>query len=228
MPSGEQKPRPVAQPMPIKQASDGPLLPQFRPLSGQIPDGKGMHMLQSHSLNIHSVQVQPIRRPVQHPQTPSPVFGTNNFHPRPFPRPVGGSVASLRPLMVDSSQRAQLVQGAVTTVAGGVPTLPTVPGIVPANHSARQHLTSKEQRTNSFSPTAHTNMESVTQHSESTANYVPAMHAKEVGPALGSSKGGDALENQSPSSSQIHQSHATQAEPKMQVCHVLLCSIDAH
>jgi transcription initiation factor TFIID subunit 4 len=192
-------------------------------------------MLQSRPPNAHSVQVQPMRHHVQLQQAPSPMFGTNNFHARPFPRPVGGPVAPLRPQMVDSSQRTQLVQGAVTTVPGGVPTRPTMPSNVPTNQSARHHLANKEQRTDSHTPTAHTNKEAVGQHSESTANSFPSMHAKQVNQALGSSKGGVVLENQSPtlsaskastatSSSQTHQSHATQAEPKMQVCvNVLLC-----
>jgi transcription initiation factor TFIID subunit 4 len=234
-PGGEQKARPVAQSIPVKQASDSPRPHQFHPLSSQMSDGKGMHMLQSRPPNIHSVQVQPIRHHVQHPQAPSPVFGTNNFHARPFLRPVGGPVAPLRPQMVDSSQKAQLVQGAVTTVAGGVPTRPTMPVNVPANQSARQHLANKEQRTNSFTSTAHTSMEAVSQHSESTANSFPAMQSKQVNQVLGSSKSGVVLENQSPmlsaskslaatSSSQSHQSHARQAEPKMQVSiNVLLC-----
>ncbi|TVU46473.1 hypothetical protein EJB05_06013, partial [Eragrostis curvula] len=226
---GEQKARPVAQPIPVKQASGSPRPPQFRPSSSsQISDGKGMHMLQSRPPNIHSVQVQPMRHHVQRPQVPSTVFGTNNIHARPFPRPIGGPVASLRPQMVDSSQRAQLVQGAVTTIAGTAPTRPTVPGNVPTNQSARQHLANKEQRTNSFTPAAHTNTETVNQHSESMPNSFPAMHAKQVNPALGSSKGGVVLENQSPalsasksltatSLSQAHQSLATQTEPKMQI-----------
>ncbi|GJN36969.1 hypothetical protein PR202_gb25877 [Eleusine coracana subsp. coracana] len=154
---------------------------------------------------------------MRHLQAPSPVFGTNNFHARPFPRPVGGSVALLRPQMVDSSQRAQLVQGAVTTVTGGVPTRPTVPGIVPIYQSARQHLGNKEQRTNSSTSTAHTNMETISQQSDATTNSIPAMHAKQINPALGSSKDGVVMENQSPSSSQTHQSHAMKAEPKMQI-----------
>ncbi|KAK3150152.1 hypothetical protein QOZ80_3AG0229300 [Eleusine coracana subsp. coracana] len=184
---------------------------------GQMPDGKGIHMLQSCPPNIHSVQAQPMRHHVQHLQAPSPVFGTNNFHARPFPRPVGGSVALLRPQMVDSSQRAQLVQGAVTTIAGGVPTRPSMPGIVPINQSARHHLGNKEQRTNSSTSTAHTNMETISQQSDATTNSIPAMHAQQINPALGSSKGGIVMEHQSPSSSQTHQSHATKAEPKMQV-----------
>ncbi|GJN12713.1 hypothetical protein PR202_ga31018 [Eleusine coracana subsp. coracana] len=217
MPGGEQKARPVAQPIPVKQATDILRPPHFRPLSGQMPDGKGIHMLQSCPPNIHSVQAQPMRHHVQHLQAPSPVFGTNNFHARPFPRPVGGSVALLRPQMVDSSQRAQLVQGAVTTIAGGVPTRPSMPGIVPINQSARHHLGNKEQRTNSSTSTAHTNMETISQQSDATTNSIPAMHAQQINPALGSSKGGIVMEHQSPSSSQTHQSHATKAEPKMQV-----------
>jgi transcription initiation factor TFIID subunit 4 len=110
-----------------------------------------------------------------------------------------------------------------------------MPGNVPVNQSARQHLANKEQRTNSFTPTTHTSMEAVSQYSESAANSFPAMQSKQVNQVLGSSKGGAVSENQSPtlsaskslaatSSSQTHQSHATQTEPKMQVSiNVLLC-----
>jgi hypothetical protein len=78
-------------------------------------------------------------------------------------------------------------------------------------------------------------MEAVSQYSESAANSFPAMQSKQVNQVLGSSKGGAVSENQSPtlsaskslaatSSSQTHQSHATQTEPKMQVSiNVLLC-----
>jgi transcription initiation factor TFIID subunit 4 len=198
MPGGEQKARPAAQPIPVKQASDSPRPQQFRPSSSQVSDGKGIHMLQSRPPNAHSVQVQPMRHHVQHPEAPSSMFGTNNLHARPFPRPVGGPVAPLRAQMADSSQRTGLVQGTVTTVPGGVPTRPTMPGNVPTNQSARHHLANKEQRMDSHTPTAHTNMEAVSQHSKSTANSFPAMQAKQVNQALGSSKGGVVLENQSP------------------------------
>ncbi|XP_062211620.1 transcription initiation factor TFIID subunit 4b-like isoform X2 [Phragmites australis] len=251
MPGDEQKASPVAHPIHVKQAIDSSRPPQFHPSSsgqmqsnmgypasesnihkanemGNKSDGKGVHMLQTHPPNVHSVLVQPMQHNVQCPQIPSPVFGTNNFHARPFPRPVGGPVASLRPQMCQHNQRAQLVQGAATTISGSVPTQSTVSGSVPPNQSAWQRSANKEHKTYTFTPTPHMNMGVVIQHSGSGQNSFAALHAKQVNSALGSSKGADVLENQSPvlntsksltiaSSSQTHQSHGTQAEPKMQI-----------
>ncbi|XP_062215289.1 transcription initiation factor TFIID subunit 4b-like isoform X2 [Phragmites australis] len=250
MPGDEQKAYPVAHPIPVNQVIDSPIPPQFCPSSlgqmqsnkgytasesnvhkaneaGNNSDGKGVHMLYTRPPNIHSVPVQPMQHHVQCPQTPSPVLGTNNFHTHPFPRPVGGPVVSLRPQMVDSNQRAQLVQVVATTMSGSVPTRSTVSGNVPTNQSARQQSAIKEQKSNSFTPTPHMNMESVSQHSESTQNSFVALHAKQISSVIGSSKGGSVLENKSlalnaskslaaASSSQTHQSHGAQ-EPKMQI-----------
>ncbi|KAL6658064.1 hypothetical protein ACP70R_004311 [Stipagrostis hirtigluma subsp. patula] len=249
MPGDEQKAYPASHPISVKQAIDSPRPPQFRPSSsslmtsnmgysasesnlhkanetGRMSDGKGVRMLQTRPSNIHSVPVQPMQHQMQRPQTPSPVFGTNNIHARPFPRPVGSPVASLRPQMIDSNQRAQLVQSAVTTGAGGVP-MRTVSRNVPNNQSARQQSVNKEQKANSFTP-AHMDKETMSQNSEPMQNSLAVLHAKQVNPAPGSSKVGGVLENQPPtlnasktlsttSSSQTHQSHGTLAEPKMQI-----------
>ncbi|KAL6878533.1 hypothetical protein ACP4OV_012703 [Aristida adscensionis] len=247
MPGDEQKAYPVSHPVPVKQPIDSPRQTQFRPSSSSqlqsnmsysasesilhkaketssMSDGKGVHMLQTRPPNIHTVPVQPMQHHMQRPQAPSQVFGTNNIHAHPFPRPVGGPVTSLRPQMIDSNQRAQLIQGAVTTGAGGVP-MRTVSGNVLSNQSAHQQTANKDQKANSFAP-AHMNKETISQHSEPMQNSF-ALHAKQANPALGS-KVGSVLENQSPAlntsktlsttaSSQTHQSHGSLAEPKMQI-----------
>ncbi|RLN39274.1 transcription initiation factor TFIID subunit 4b-like isoform X2 [Panicum miliaceum] len=138
---------------------------------------------------------------------------------------IGSPAASFRPQMTDSNQRAQLVQGAVTTVAGSVPTQSRVPGNAPTNQPTWQQSANKEQKTNSFAPTA-LNKETISQNSESSQNSFVAMHAKQVNQSLGSSKGGGSMENQpklsaSKSSTTTSlsqtQSHGTQADPKLQV-----------
>jgi transcription initiation factor TFIID subunit 4 len=256
MTGDEQKGYPGAHTIPMKQAIDSTRPPQFRPsLSGQMQsntgylpsqtnlhkanemgnmsDGKGVHMLQTRPPN-NSIPVQTMQHHVQRPQTSSPVFGANSIHARPFPRPVGGPAAPFRPQMADSNPRAQLVQGAVTTVAGSVPTRSIVSGNVPSNQSTRQQSANKEQKTNSFVPTAHMNKETVSQNSESSQNSFAAMHAKQVNQALGSSKVGAGTESQSPqlsapkplttTSLSQTQSHGIQEEPKIQVCiNLLLC-----
>lgn len=254
MAGDEQKGYPGAQTIPMKQAIDSPRPPQLRPSSsGQMQintgyphsqtnlhkanemshmsDGKGVHMLQTRPPN-NSVPVQTMQHHLQRPQTSSPMFGTNSIHARPFPRPVGGPAASFRPQIADSNPRAQLVQGAVTTVAGIVPTRSIVSGNAPTNQSTWQQSANKEQKTNSFAPTAHMNKETVSQNSESSQNSFVTMHAKQVNQALGSSKVSAGTENQSQqlnaskplttTSLSQTQSHGTQEEPKMQVCINLL------
>ncbi|KAJ1296621.1 hypothetical protein BS78_01G315800 [Paspalum vaginatum] len=246
-----QKAYPGAHTIPMKQAIDSPRPPQFRPSSsgqmqsnvgyppsqsnlhkanetGNMSDGKGVHMLQNRPPN-NSIPVQTMQHHVQRPQTSSPVFGTNSIHARPFPRPVGGPASPFRPQMADSNQRAQLVQGAVTTVAGTLPTRPIVSGNVPTNQSTWQQSANKEQKTNSFAPTAHMNMnkETVSQNSESSQNSFVAMHAKQVNQALGPSKAGGGMENQSAkmnaskslttTSLNQTQCHGTQEDPKLQI-----------
>ncbi|TKV95418.1 hypothetical protein SEVIR_9G362300v4 [Setaria viridis] len=253
VPSGsmtdEQEAYPGAHTIPMKQAIDNLRPPQFRPSlssqvqsirgyspsqsnahkaneTGNMSDGKGAHMLQARPPNTLT-PAQTMQHHVQRPQTPSPMFGTNSIHARPFPRPVGSPAASFRPQMTDPNQRAQLVQGAVTTVAGSVPTQSIVSGNAPTNQSTWQKSANKEQKTNSFTPTAHMNKETISQNSESSQNSFVAMHAKQVNQAPGSSKGGGGMENQSPklsaskssttTNSSQTQSHVTQAEPKLQV-----------
>nr|AAO23083.1 unknown protein [Oryza sativa Japonica Group] len=166
----EHKSYPSAHSIPANQASDSPRPPFFRPsLSGQMQsnmgypssesnlqkvnessnmsDVKGGHML-SHPHNIQSAPGQA----TQHPQTSLPVLGSNNIHARPLPRPVGGPIVPLRPQMADSSQRGQLVQGAVTSVTGSMAARPTLQ----TNISPWQQV-NKEQKTKSFPPTEHTN-----------------------------------------------------------------------
>jgi len=63
------------------------------------------------------------------------VFGANSIHARPFPRPLGGPAAPFRPQMADSNPKAQLIQGAVTTVSGSVPTRSIVSGNAPVNQA---------------------------------------------------------------------------------------------
>ncbi|PUZ40533.1 hypothetical protein GQ55_9G431500 [Panicum hallii var. hallii] len=251
VPSGsmtdEQEAYPGAQTIPTKQAIDSLRAPQFRPSSsgqmqsirgfspsqsnahkanetGNISDGKGVHVLQTRPPN-NLLPVQTLQHHVQRPQTSSPMFGTNSIHARPFPRPVGSPAASFRPQMTDSNQRAQLVQGAVTTVAGSVPTQSIVPGNAATNQPKWQQSANKEQKTNSFAPTA-LNKETISQNSESSQNSFVAMHAKQVNQSLGSSKGGGGMENQpklsaskSSTTTSISQtqSHGTQADPKLQV-----------
>jgi transcription initiation factor TFIID subunit 4 len=244
----EQEAYPGAQTIPTKQAIDSLRAPQFRPSSsgqmqsirgfspsqsnahkanetGNISDGKGVHVLQTRPPN-NLLPVQTLQHHVQRPQTSSPMFGTNSIHARPFPRPVGSPAASFRPQMTDSNQRAQLVQGAVTTVAGSVPTQSIVPGNAATNQPKWQQSANKEQKTNSFAPTA-LNKETISQNSESSQNSFVAMHAKQVNQSLGSSKGGGGMENQpklsaskSSTTTSISQtqSHGTQADPKLQVC----------
>jgi transcription initiation factor TFIID subunit 4 len=78
------------------------------------------------------------------------------------------------------------------------------------------------------------NKETVNQPSESAQSSFATSNAKQVNPALLSSKGGGILENQSSalasskslttaSSSQPHRSHGTPTELNMQVCIMLLC-----
>ncbi|KAL5218031.1 hypothetical protein ABZP36_018715 [Zizania latifolia] len=171
----EHKTYPLTHSMPVNQAIDSPIPPLFRPSSsGQMQsnmgypasesnmqkpnetsnmsDVKGGHMIQSRLPNIHSVAVQATQHRVQHPQTSLPVLVTNSIHACPFPRPVGGPNVPPRPQMADSNQRGQLVQGAVTTVAGNIATQPTVQ----TNLSPWQQA-NKEQKTNSFTPTEHIN-----------------------------------------------------------------------
>ncbi|CAD6211630.1 unnamed protein product [Miscanthus lutarioriparius] len=249
MTGDEQKGYPGAHTIPMKQAIDSTRPPQFRPSSsgqmqsntsyppsqtnlhkanemGNMSDGKGVHMLQTRPPN-NSIPVQTMQHHVQRPQTSSPVFGANSIHARPFPRPVGGPAAPFRPQMADSNPRAQLVQGAVTTVAGSVPTRSIVSGNAPSNQSTRQQSANKEQKTNSFAPTAHMNKETVSQNSESSQNSFAAMHAKQVNQALGSSKVGAGMESQPPqlsapkplttTSLSQTQSHGIQEEPKIQI-----------
>jgi transcription initiation factor TFIID subunit 4 len=195
--------------------------------TGNMSDGKGAHMLQTRPPN-NLTPVQTMQHHVQRPQTSSPMFGTNNIHARPFPRPVGSPASSFRPQMTDPNQRAQVVQGAVTTLAASVPAQSIVSGNAPTNQSTWQQSANKEQKTNSFSPTAHMNKETISQNLESLQNSVVSMHAKQVNQAPGSSKGGGGMENQSPklsaskfsttTNSSQTQSHVTQAEPKLQVC----------
>ncbi|XP_021319962.1 transcription initiation factor TFIID subunit 4b isoform X2 [Sorghum bicolor] len=249
MTGDEQKGYPGAHTTPMKQAIDSTRPPQFRPSSsgqmqsntgyppsqtnlhkpnemGNMSDGKGVHMLQSRPPN-NSIPVQTMQHHVQRPQTSSPVFGANSIHARPFPRPVGGPAAPFRPQMADSNPRAQLVQGAVATVAGSVPTRSIVSGNVPSNQSTRQQSANKEQKTNSFAPSVHMNKETVSQNSESSQNSFAAMHAKQVNQALGSSKVGAGTESQSPqlsapkplttTSLSQTQSHGIQEEAKIQI-----------
>ncbi|KAG2551103.1 hypothetical protein PVAP13_9KG371900 [Panicum virgatum] len=243
----EQEADPGAHTIPTKQAIDSLRPPQFRPSSsgqmqsirgfspsqsnvhkanetGNMSDGKGVHVLQTRPPN-NLPPVQTMQHHVQHPQTSSPMFGTNSIHARPFPRPVGSPAASFRPQMTDSNQRAQLVQGAATTVSGSVPTQSIVPGNAPTNQPTWQQSANKEQKTNSFAPTA-PNKETISQNSESSQNSFVAMHAKQVNQSMGSSKGGRGMENQSKLSASKSstttslsqtQSHGTQAEPKLQV-----------
>ncbi|CAN6284263.1 unnamed protein product [Urochloa humidicola] len=250
VPSGsmtdEQEAHTGAHTIPMKQAIDNLRPPQFRPSSssqmqsnrgyppsqsnahkanetGNTSDGKGAHVLQTRPSNS-LIPVQTMQHHVQRPQT-SPMFGTSSIHARPFPRPIGSPAASFRPQMTDPNQRAQLVQGAVTMVAGSVPTQSIVSGNAPTNQSTWQQSANKEQKTNSFTPTAHTNKETISQNSESSQNSFVAMHAKQVNQAPGSSKGGGGMENQSPklsaskSSTTTNQAqpHGTQSEPKLQV-----------
>uniref|UniRef100_A0A0D3FK96 RST domain-containing protein n=1 Tax=Oryza barthii TaxID=65489 RepID=A0A0D3FK96_9ORYZ len=166
----EHKSYPSAHSIPANQASDSPRPPFFRPsLSGQMQsnmgypssesnlqkvnetsnmsDVKGGHMLS----RPHNIQSAP-GQATQHPQTSLPVLGSNNIHARPLPRPVGGPIVPLRPQMADSSQRGQLVQGAVTSVTGSMAARPTLQ----TNISPWQQV-NKEQKTKSFPPTEHTN-----------------------------------------------------------------------
>ncbi|XP_066389885.1 transcription initiation factor TFIID subunit 4b-like isoform X2 [Miscanthus floridulus] len=249
MTGDEQKRYPGAHTIPMKQAIDSTRPPQFRPSSsgqmqsntsyppsqtnlhkanemGNMSDGKGVHMLQTRPPN-NSIPVQTMQHHVQRPRASSPVFGANSIHARPFLRPVGGPAAPFRPQMADSNPRAQLVQGAVTTVAGSVPTRSIVSGNAPSNQSTRQQSANKEQKTNSFAPTAHMNKETVSQNSESSQNSFAAMHAKQVNQALGSSKVGAGTESQPPqlsapkplttTSLSQTQSHGIQEEPKIQI-----------
>lgn len=162
------------------------------------------------------------------------MFGANSIHARPFPRPVGGPAAPFRPQMADSNPKAQLIQGAVTTVSGSVPTRSIVSGNAPGNQSTRQQSANKEQKTISFAPTAHMNNETVSQNSEFSQNSFAVMHAKQVNQALGSSKVSAGMESQSQqlsapkplaaTSLSQTQSHGIQEEPKIQVCiNLLLC-----
>ncbi|XP_066165176.1 transcription initiation factor TFIID subunit 4b isoform X3 [Oryza sativa Japonica Group] len=207
----EHKSYPSAHSIPANQASDSPRPPFFRPsLSGQMQsnmgypssesnlqkvnessnmsDVKGGHML-SHPHNIQSAPGQA----TQHPQTSLPVLGSNNIHARPLPRPVGGPIVPLRPQMADSSQRGQLVQGAVTSVTGSMAARPTLQ----TNISPWQQV-NKEQKTKSFPPTEHTN--------------------KGVGvPENQPSTSGTSKSFNTTNSSQPHRSHGTQAEPNMQI-----------
>ncbi|KAM0899985.1 hypothetical protein ACQ4PT_020934 [Festuca glaucescens] len=222
------------------QQNENPRPPQFRPSTsgqmqsnmgyaasegnlqkpnetGNMSDRKGVHMLQSRPPNIHSTPVQATQHHLQRPQTSLPVFGANNIHPRPFPQSVGGPIAPLRPQMADSSQRGQFLQG-------GVATRPALQ----SNQPSRQQQSNKEQKANSFIPTAHMNKETVNQPSESAQSSFATSNAKQVNPALLSSKGGGILENQSSalasskslttaSSSQPHRSHGTPTELNMQI-----------
>uniref|UniRef100_A0A0E0D2L6 RST domain-containing protein n=1 Tax=Oryza meridionalis TaxID=40149 RepID=A0A0E0D2L6_9ORYZ len=207
----EHKSYPSAHSIPANQASDSPRPPFFRPsLSGQMQsnmvypssesnlqkvnessnmsDVKGGHMLS----RPHNIQSAP-GQATQHPQTSLPVLGSNNIHARPLPRPVGGPIVPLRPQMADSSQRGQLVQGAVTSVTGSMAARPTLQ----TNISPWQQV-NKEQKTKSFPPTEHTN--------------------KGVGvPENQPSTSGTSKSFNTTNSSQPHRSHGTQAEPNMQI-----------
>ncbi|KAF8729065.1 hypothetical protein HU200_018379 [Digitaria exilis] len=246
VPSGSMTDEQEAYPGPMKQATDTLRPPQFRPSSsiqmqsnrgyppsqsnvhkanetGSMSDGKGVHVLQTRPPS-NLIPMQTMQHHVQRPQTSSPIFGTNSTHARPFLRPVGSPAASFRPQMTDSNQRAQLVQGAVTTVAGSAATQSIVSGNAPTNQSTWQQSTNKEQKTNSFAPTTHMNKETISQNSESSQNSFVAMHAKQINEALGSSKGGGGMENQSQKLSASKSSapsqtlsHGSQAEPKLQV-----------
>ncbi|ONL99066.1 transcription initiation factor TFIID subunit 4b isoform X5 [Zea mays] len=153
----EQKGYPGAHTIPMRQAIASTRPPQFRPSSsgqmrsntgyppsqtnlhkanemGNMSDGKGVHMLQTRPPN-NSIPVQTMQHHVQRPQTSSPVFGANSIHARPFPRPLGGPAAPFRPQMADSNPKAQLIQGAVTTVSGSVPTRSIVSGNAPVNQA---------------------------------------------------------------------------------------------
>lgn len=252
----EQKGYPGAHTIPMRQAIASTRPPQFRPSSsgqmrsntgyppsqtnlhkanemGNMSDGKGVHMLQTRPPN-NSIPVQTMQHHVQRPQTSSPVFGANSIHARPFLRPVGGPAAPFRPQMADSNPKAQLIQGAVTTVSGSVPTRSIVSGNAPGNQSTRQQSANKEQKTISFAPTAHMNNETVSQNSEFSQNSFAVMHAKQVNQALGSSKVSAGMESQSQqlsapkplaaTSLSQTQSHGIQEEPKIQVCiNLLLC-----
>ncbi|ONM03951.1 Transcription initiation factor TFIID subunit 4b [Zea mays] len=101
---------------------------------GNMSDGKGVHMLQTHPPN-NSIPVQTMQHHVQRPQTSSPVFGANSIHARPFLRPVGGPAAPFRPQMADSNPRAHLIQGAVTTISRSVPKRSIVSGNAPVNQA---------------------------------------------------------------------------------------------
>ncbi|CAL4915062.1 unnamed protein product [Urochloa decumbens] len=248
VPSGsmtdEQEACPGAHNIPMKQAVDNLRPPQFRPSSssqmqsnrgyppsqsnvhkanetGNMSDGKGVHVLQTRPPN-NLIPAQTMQHHVQRPQTSSPMFGTSSIHARPFPRPIGNAAASFRPQMTDPNQRAQLVQGAVTAVGGSVPTQSIVSGNAPTNQSTWQQSANKEQQTNSFTPTAHMNKETISQNPESSQSSFVAMHAKQANQAPGSSKGGGGMENQSAKLSASKAStttslNQTQAEPKLQV-----------
>uniref|UniRef100_A0A0E0KFG1 RST domain-containing protein n=1 Tax=Oryza punctata TaxID=4537 RepID=A0A0E0KFG1_ORYPU len=207
----EHKSYPSAHSIPANQASDSPRPPFFRPsLSGQMQsnmgypssesnlqkvnessnmsDVKGGHML-SRPHNIQSAPGQATQRP----QTSLPVLGSNNIHARPFPRPVGGQIVPLRPQMADSSQRGQLVQGAVTSVTGSMAARPTLQ----TNISPWQQV-NKEQKTKSFPPTEHTNKGvGVPENQPSTSSTSKSFNTT--------------------NSSQPHRSQGTQAEPNMQI-----------
>ncbi|ONL99070.1 Transcription initiation factor TFIID subunit 4b [Zea mays] len=245
----EQKGYPGAHTIPMRQAIASTRPPQFRPSSsgqmrsntgyppsqtnlhkanemGNMSDGKGVHMLQTRPPN-NSIPVQTMQHHVQRPQTSSPVFGANSIHARPFPRPLGGPAAPFRPQMADSNPKAQLIQGAVTTVSGSVPTRSIVSGNAPGNQSTRQQSANKEQKTISFTRTAHMNNETVSQNSEFSQNSFAVMHAKQVNQALGSSKVSAGMESQSQqlsapkplaaTSLSQTQSHGIQEEPKIQI-----------
>jgi transcription initiation factor TFIID subunit 4 len=189
-----------------------------------MSDRKGVHMLQSRPPNIHPNAVQATQHHLQRPQTSLPVFGTNNINARPFPQSIGGPTVPLRPQMADSSQRGQFVQG-------GISTRPALQ----SNQPSRQQQSNKEQKANSFISTAHMNKETANQPAESAQSSFATSNAKQVNPALISSKGGGILENQSSGlasskslttagSSQPHRSHGTPTELKMQVCaSMILC-----
>ncbi|CAM0873637.1 unnamed protein product [Alopecurus aequalis] len=185
--------------------------------TGNMSDKKGVHMLQSRPPNIHSTPVQATQPHLQRPQTSLPVFGANNIHARPFPQSVGGQTAPLRPQMADSSERGQFVQGCIATRPP-----------LQSNQPSRRQQSNKEQKANSFTPTAHMNKETANQPSESAQSSFATLNAKQVNPALLSSKDGGVLENQSSvpasskslttaSSSQPHRSHGTPTELNMQL-----------
>lgn len=188
--------------------------------SSNMSDRKGLQMLQSRPLNIHSIPAQATQRL----QTFLPALGANNVHARQFPQSVGGPTASLRPQMADSIQRGQSVQGGVASILGNVATRPAL-----QNNQPSRQQPNKEQKTNSFTPTVHMNKETANQPSESAQSPFAALNAKQVNPGLLSSKDGGVLENQSSalaipkslittSSSQSQSSYGTPAELNMQVC----------